>query len=342
MRAAVFYQAGTPLSIETIADPRPRADQVIIEVANTGICGSDLHVTEYGFAPPGTVLGHEFAGTIVGLGADVSGGWQVGDRVTALPIHSCHACEACDQGLPGLCSAALFTGTTLENPGAYADYVAARARMLQRLPDGVSFAEGAMVEPLAVACHAVGLAPVAAGSTVLIIGAGPIGAAVALFARMQGARHVIVSERSPERRALALECGATAVVDPQTEDIGARFAQIAGGRPQIVFECVGLPGLLQQAIELAGLRGRVIVAGVCFSEDRLTPLTGLMKEVSVQFSQCYTERDFETVIGAIARGEANAHPMHSRTIGFDALPQMFESLRTNPTGCKILIDPKAA
>jgi len=242
--------------------------------------------------------------------------------------------------LPALCSAALFTGTTLDHRGAYADYVAARGSLVQKLPAGVSFEEGAMVEPLSVAYHAVGLAPVVSGSAVLVIGAGPIGAGVALFARMQGARHVVVSERSAERRALSLECGATAVIDPQAEDVAAGFAALTGRRPEIVFECVGVPGLLQQAIELAGVRGRVVVAGVCFGEDRLTPITGLMKEVSVQFSQCYTERDFAAVIDAVARGAAQPRPMHSRTIGFADVPDTFESLRNNPKACKVLIDPK--
>ncbi|WP_157219749.1 zinc-dependent alcohol dehydrogenase [Flavisphingomonas formosensis] len=340
MRAAVFRQAGSPLTIENIEDPAPASDQVIIEVAHAGICGSDLHVTEYGFVPDGTVLGHEFAGTVVALGSGIGSDIKLGDRVTALPVHACQSCEACDAGLPALCSAALFTGTALNHRGAYADYVAARGSLIQKLPDGVSFAEGAMVEPLSVAYHAVSLAPVHRGAAVLVIGAGPIGAGATLFARMQGARHVIVSERSAERRALALECGATAVIDPQTEDVAARFAAIAGKRPEIVFECVGLPGLLQQAIEFAGTRGRVIVAGVCFGEDTLKPITGLMKEVSLQFSQCYTESDFAAVIDAIARGEARPQPMHSRTVSFAELPEAFEGLRNNPRACKVLIDPK--
>jgi len=340
MRAAVFHQAGHPLAIERVDDPAPAADQVIIEVAHAGICGSDLHVTEYGFVPDGTILGHEFAGTIVALGADAGNDLKIGDRVTALPVHACQSCEACDSGLPALCSAALFTGTTLDHRGAYAEYVAARAGLVQKLPAGVSLAEGAMVEPLSVAYHAVTMAPVRPGAAVLVIGAGPIGAGVTLFARMQGARHVVVSERSAERRALALECGATAVIDPDAEDVAARFAALAGKRPEIVFECVGVPGLLQQAVALAGMRGRVVVAGVCFGEDRLTPITGLMKEVSIQFSQCYTEADFAAVIDAVARGEARPQPMHSRTVGFADLPATFEALRNNPKACKVLIDPK--
>jgi len=312
---------------------------VVIEVAHCGICGSDLHVTQQGLVPSGTILGHEFAGTIVEIGREVGGDWRVGDRVTALPIQACRACEPCAIGLPGLCSSILFTGTTLETPGAYAQYVRARGTMLQRLPAGVSFADGAMVEPLAVAHHAVGLAGELRAASVLVIGAGPIGVGVALFARLAGARHVVVSEPAHGRRQTALAMGATHAIDPAAAPVASSFARLADRQPGVVFECVGNPGMLQHAIELAGIRGRVIVAGVCLEEDRIRPLTGLGKEVSLQFSQCYTEGDFSDVIDAIARGRADASPMLTRIVGFDELPSAFEALRQPGEQCKLLIDP---
>ncbi len=342
MRAAIFEETGQPLIVTTVDDPRPASDEVVIEVAHCGICGSDLHVTEYGFVPKGTILGHEFAGTIVDVGRDVTSGWKVGDRVTALPIQACRTCEACTDGLPGLCSTGLFTGTTLTNPGAYAQYVKARGVMLQALPAGVSFADGAMVEPLAVSHHAVGLAGDLTGASVLVIGAGPIGVGAALFARLAGARHVVVSEPSPTRRQRALDVGATHALDPKAGSVAEGFAAIAGRRPQVVFECVGNPGLLQQAMELAGVRGRVIVAGVCFGEDQISPMTGIMKEVNLQFSQCYTERDFAGVIDALAKGRADASPMLTQIIGFGELPAAFEALRKPTDQCKLLIDPHRA
>ena len=341
MRAALFQAAGRPLSIERVSDPRPAADQVLIEVARAGVCGSDLHMSEFGAVPPGTIFGHEFAGTIAELGSAVRGELRIGDRVTALPVQACSDCEACGAGLPALCSRGLFTGTNLEFPGAYAEYVAARAGMVQRLPAGVSFEAGAMIEPLAVSHHAVELARIGRSDAVLVIGAGPIGAGVVLFARGAGAAHVIVSERSAERRRIARALGATAVIDPQAEDLAARFGELAGTRPQVVFECVGAPGLIEQAIELAGLRARVLVAGVCFAQDRISPLVALMKEVNVQFSQCYTEANFAAVIRAVAGGEVTPAPMHTDTVGFEALPAAFEALRLSPRGCKVLIDPKA-
>ena len=342
MRAAFFREAGQPLVIDHMDDPTPAEGDVVIAVQRAGICGSDLHITEYGAIPSGTVLGHEYAGEIVALGANVGGEWKVGDRVTALPIHPCHDCDACDNHLPALCRTNLFTGTTPLKQGAYADYVSARGNMLQRLPAGVSFDEGAMVEPLAVAYHAVEMAGAIKGNSVLVIGAGPIGAAVAVFAKLAGARDVVVSERSEVRRQRALDVGATAVIDPLAENVGERFRAIAGRAPQVVFECVGIPGLIQNALELAGVRGRVVVAGVCFGEDKIQPLTAFANEISVAFSQCYTEQDFERVIGHLAKNDINVRPLHTETIGFAQLPDTFEALRTAVGQCKVLIDPSRA
>jgi len=341
MRAAVFHSADRPLSIEQVPDPRPEAGQVVIEVARSGICGSDLTVAKLGAAPPGTIFGHEFAGQIVDIGAGVGGDWRIGDRVSALPIQVCNRCEACSDGLHALCPEIVFTGTTLIVAGAYAQYVTARAPMLQRLPAGVGFDEGAMVEPLAVAHHAVRVAALPRDAAVLILGAGPIGAGIALFARHAGARHVVVSEYFPARRERALEMGATATIDPAAEDVAARFAALAGKRPQVVFECTGKPGVLQQSMELAGMRGRVVIAGVCLQEDRIAPLSGMLKEISIQFAQCYQESDFAAVIDAIARGAINPRPMHTATVSLAALPPVFDALRGASPHCKVLIDPSA-
>ena len=339
MRAAVFHEAGRPLSIERVPDPRPAAGEVLIEVARAGICGSDLQVAKLGAAAPGTILGHEFAGRIIELGAGCGAQWKVGDAVTALPIRVCGRCEACDEGAHALCPSVVFTGTTLAYSGGYAQYLTAPATMLQRLPAGVGFDEGALVEPLAVAFHAVGRAELTRGADVLVLGAGPIGGGVALFARHAGARHVVVSEYFPARRERALMLGATAVLDPGAEDVGARFAAITGHAPKVVFECTGKPGMIQQAVELAGLRGRVVVVGLCLQEDRILPLPGFLKELSISFAQCYHERDFAAVIDAIARGEVKPQPMHTATVGLDELPEVFDSLRGASPHCKVLIDP---
>ncbi|MBU6393001.1 MAG: alcohol dehydrogenase catalytic domain-containing protein [Sphingomonadales bacterium] len=341
MRAAVFHEAGQPLTIETLPDPAPAEGEVVIAVHGAGICGSDLHVTQYpGLIQPGTVLGHEYAGTIAALGAGVSDTWTVGDRVTALPLFPCCGCEACDAQMPNLCVHGGWVGASPERPGAFAQYVVGRAALLQPVPTGVGEVEAAMIEPLAVGHHTVSRGAIRAGEAVLILGGGPIGAAAALFARAAGASHVVVSEPAPARRDRCCDLGATATIDPSAEDVATRFAALTGSRPHVVFECVGIPGMLHHAVELVGLRGRVVVAGVLFEEDRLPPLIAFAKEVTITYSQAYTERDFAAVIDALARHEIDAAPLHTRTVGFADLPTAFEALRSNPRECKVLIDPR--
>jgi len=342
MKAALFYGAGRKLGIESVPDPVPQADQVIIEVARAGICGSDLHITQTDYMPAGLILGHEFAGTVVDAGAAAKGIFKTGSRVTALPLNPCNSCEACGHGWPNLCATGHFTGTALFAQGAYAQYVAARVGLTQPLPDGVDFDLGGMVEPLAVAHHIVAQAELRKNAAVLIIGGGPIGQGTALFARHAGARHVVLSEPSPERRAKALELGATAVIDPRAEAPDAAFERLTGGAPDVVFECVGLPGMLEESVRLVRVRGVVVIGGVLLEQDRLNPIMALSKEVTIRYSQAYTASDFETVIDAIAKGKVVPAPMHTSTVTLEETPDAFENLRNAPSECKVLIAPNSA
>lgn len=340
MRAAVFRGVGKPLAIEQVEDPVPGSDQVIVEVVRSGICGSDLHMADNIHTPQGLIFGHEFAGRIVALGAGVGAAWKIGDHVTALPLNACNDCSACSSGLPALCPSNHFVGTSLLAQGGYAEFVGARAGMLQRLPSGVTFDEGALVEPLAVGHHIVSMVSMPRDASVLIMGGGPIGIAVLLCALHAGARHVVVSERSPERRALARTLGATAAIDPGEEDLTIAFARATGeGRPKIIFECVGVPGLLKQAIEIVDVRGQIIVAGVVLQEEKILPILALGKEVTIRFSQAYTEHDFEAVIDLLARREIDPAPIHTSTVRLDGLPDAFTALRELPSECKVLIRP---
>jgi (R,R)-butanediol dehydrogenase/meso-butanediol dehydrogenase/diacetyl reductase len=197
-----------------------------------------------------------------------------------------------------------------------------------------------MIEPLAVGIHAVRVADLKAGSRVLIIGAGPIGLTVALWARFFGAGEVVVSEMAATRVELARQMGATGVITPDpgadAESLGAQFADLAGGPPDIIFECVGAPGLLQQCIELAPQRGKIIPVGVCEQPDAITPFFGLVKELQIQFAIAYTRDDFETCIAMLAEGRIDVSPMITDVVSLEELPQAFEALRTPSHQCKVL------
>jgi (R,R)-butanediol dehydrogenase/meso-butanediol dehydrogenase/diacetyl reductase len=335
MRAALFQGAGKPLVIDDAPAPALAGDAVILEVAYCGICGSDLHVTETGYLTPGAILGHEFAGSVVETPPN---GPAIGTRATALPYRACMQCEECAEGAFAHCAQLTFVGIGL--PGAFAEYVAVPQHFIQTLPAGVGFELGALVEPLAVAHHAVELAGSIRGADILILGGGPIGAAVTLFAAMKGARHIMVSEPTAGRRALCQQLGATVSLDPTNEAIGERFAALAGRSPDVVFECTGITGLLKQAIDLVRHRGRVVIAGVVFGEDRFLPMTAISKEVTLRFSSAYTVSDFAAVIEAIEHRNIAPEPMLTDRIPLEALPPVFEALRKPSKQCKVLVDLK--
>ena len=200
MKAAAFKGAGVPLQIEHRPDPTPQPDEVVIQVARCGICGTDLAMTD-GAGPLfdlDSIPGHEFAGEIVAIGSAVSR-LKIGDRVTAMPFVGCGVCEVCLAGRPNFC--AQFRGMA----GGFAEYVPANERVTIRLPSGLSTEDGALIEPLAVSLHGVALAQMTPGARVLIIGAGPIGLGAAYWARRHGAGRVAVTATS-NRRGCCARC----------------------------------------------------------------------------------------------------------------------------------------
>ncbi len=335
MRAAVFKEVGKPMVVETIADPTPEANELVVKVGYCGICGTDLHSTREGAAtvPCDSVLGHEFCGEVVETGSALKSKWQIGDRVASLPFVACGHCELCARGRPFECLQVKLTG--LEVPGGFAEYVKTGDAETLKLPDQLSMETAALIEPLAVGLHAVRVSRLAAGSRVLIIGGGPVGLAVALWARFMGARDVLVSEMAPTRIALASRLGATGTLMPG-ETLGEQFADASGAAPDIIFECVGAPGLIQQCIELAPRRGQVIPVGVCEQQDNFMPFLALVKELSMQFAIAYTRDDFETVIAMLAQGRIDPSAMVTDVVSLDDMPAAFEALRNPSHQCKVL------
>lgn len=345
MRAAVFVAPGQPLEIRTVPDPDPGASEMVLAVRACGICGSDLHLSEVadtagGMAPlpAGTVMGHEFAGEVVAVGRGVAGRFRAGDRVTALPFIACGTCAACLNGHGHRCPAAVSTGLG-KNPGGYAEYVRVGVHETLPLPAEVDDRTGAMVEPLSVGLHAVERAGLRAGDAVLVIGAGPIGLAVSLWSRFLGAAHVVVSDLSAERADRALEMGATRVVHAREEDVVAAVKREYGRRAEVVFDCVGVPGSQQLAMDCAPTNGRVVVAGVCMQPDRILPVKAITKELDVRYVFGYGKRDFAFTIDMLARGRLDASAMLSETVGFDGFPAVFEALRSDKRRAKVMLDP---
>jgi (R,R)-butanediol dehydrogenase/meso-butanediol dehydrogenase/diacetyl reductase len=335
MKAAVFKEVGQPLVVETVADPEPAADQLVVKVGYCGICGTDLHSTREGDAAveSGCILGHEFVGEVAEVGTALAGKWKVGDRVCSLPFLGCGHCAACVVGRPFECPSVQLTG--LQIPGGFAEYVKTGALETLRLPEGLPLESAALIEPLAVGLHAVRVAQMQAGQRVFITGAGPIGLAVALWAQTLGARDVVISEFAESRRALATRLGASAVIDP-AGNLLEQFTDATGGEPDMIFECVGAPGLLQQCVEIAPRHATLVPVGVCEKPDTFMPYLALIKELRFQFAIAYTRDDFETVIAMLAQGRIDASDMITDIVSLEEMPEAFEALRTPSHQCKVL------
>lgn len=328
---AVVVAGPRRLAVETVPDPTPEPGQAIVRVAACGICGSDLHVHQGGWLPAGAIMGHEFCGEVV----EAAGGLAAGERVCVLPALSCGRCVRCRSGLGMYCAEQRALGLG-QAAGAFAEYVAIAPHHAVRLPAGIDDEHGALVEPLAVALHAVDVARLAAGERCLVVGAGPIGLALALWARLAGAVEVIVSERAAGRRALAEHVGATRVVDPAQ---GGLAEAVGPDGADVVFEAVGAPGLVQECIQHARFRGRVVVVGVCIGPDQFQPATAVLKELELRFTMAYERRDFERTVDRIERGELRPGALVTDRIGLDGVPAAFEALERPAGRGKVLVRP---
>jgi (R,R)-butanediol dehydrogenase/meso-butanediol dehydrogenase/diacetyl reductase len=255
-----------------------------------------------------------------------------------MPYRACPACGAlCKDGLDIICPNVAYLGIML--PGGNAQYVAVGAGQALRLPEPVSLMAGAMVEPLAVGYHAVRKAGQLLGARVLVVGAGPVGQAVAIFARLAGAARVVVSEPRLAARQRAEALGATATLDPRAGDVGEAFADLASGAPEVVFECVGTPGMIEACVGLAPLFGRVVVVGACMEPDHFRPMAALHKELTLTFVLGHTRGDFQFVIDTLAQGRIDPGPLVTEVAGFERFPDAFEGLRSGDDSCKLLLKP---
>jgi 2-desacetyl-2-hydroxyethyl bacteriochlorophyllide A dehydrogenase len=335
MKAVIFDALRQPLRVAEVDDPEPDRYQVLLKICRCGICGSDLHMTEDGVfgARQGDVLGHEFAGEVVEAGSAVTG-LKAGDHVSVAPLSGCGACASCERGEPAWCEKMQLMG------GGYAQYAAVNGRQCRKLPWGISVADGALAEPLAVALHGVQQAGLKPGDRVLVVGAGAIGLALVFWARRFGAGAVVVTDlhRLQEERAMQLGAHAFVVSD---EALSAQVNARLGGAPDIVFECVGKPGLIDHCIGLVRPRGTVTVLGLCTARDHFDAFRAISKEVRIVMSVFFNMREFTTAIDALEGGTFAPQSLISDTIPLAQVPVAFEALKQRTSQCKVLIDPFA-
>ncbi len=328
---------------------------------------SELRVVGFGRSHEQVVFGHEFCGTIADYGTNTRRKIKNGTPVVALPLISTAS------GMHAI-------GLSASAQGAYAEQVVIEEAFMMALPNGLSPEIGVLTEPMAIGFHAVNRSEIDKKDAAIVIGCGPVGLAIISMLKMRGVETIVASDFSPGRRSLAVACGATSAVDPSNETpydvLGKRgyatsmARQAAAGlkglkglqklpvpwhivlrglgkvgatkskRP-VIFECVGLPGIIEQIITAAPIGTRVVVAGVCMEPDKFRPAMAVNKEIDLRFVVGYGPLEFRDTLHLLSDGKVDVTPLVTGTVGLDGVDAAFTALATPETHAKIVIDPRS-
>jgi threonine dehydrogenase-like Zn-dependent dehydrogenase len=348
------------LIVADVPAPAPGAGEVLVRTLACGICGSDLHALKFADQFVATarrvgnplvmdlgrdvVMGHEFCAEIVDHGPATTRALKVGTRVCSRPTLV-------------RVTGPQSIGYSNDNPGGYGEYMRLSEALLLPVPNGLSTEHAALTEPMAVGVHAVAKARLELDDAPLVIGCGPVGLAVIAALRLAGVHPIVAADFSQRRRDLAVALGADVVVDPATTMPWQSWREAAvyrdasrapvlppwlpgpAVRPAVVFECVGVPGVLDQVMVAAPRGTRIVVVGVCMEPDTIHPLIGIGKELNLQFVLGYTPEEFAVTLGHIAEGTIPAAPLITGTVGIDGVAGAFEALSSPERHAKILVKP---
>jgi 2-desacetyl-2-hydroxyethyl bacteriochlorophyllide A dehydrogenase len=306
-------------------DRGPDAGELLVGVRASGICGSDVHgyLGLTGRRRPGTIMGHEAAGEVIEIGADVET-FRVGDRVALRSILPCGECELCHGGRSNICEDR--RGLGMQFDGAYAERVVVPEGLAVRLPVGLTYEEAALVEPLAVALHAVAITPLEPTDDVVIVGAGPIGLLTLLAVRLRGVASVAITDRSPHRLAVARSLGADLALDIATSGPSEAIRQATGGRgADVVFEAVGMTATVAQSLAVARTGGQVTWIGNSAPTVELPMQTMVTRELTLRGSYAFVG-EFEQAIELLASGRIDVRPLIELTAPLDEAPRLFSQL----------------
>jgi threonine dehydrogenase-like Zn-dependent dehydrogenase len=338
MRAVVLRDKRMVLR-DHVPEPIPELGQVLVGVKACGICGSDLHFAKHGETMlelgrqmqgssnggqmidlSGDVfMGHEFSAEVLEAGPDTDAP-KPGTIVTSLPV------LLSSNGFDPIFS----SNTTI---GGYAERMLLSAPLLLAVPNGLDPRHAAMTEPMAVGLHAVNKSAIARGEVSLVLGCGPIGLAIIAALRRRGSEQIAAADFSSRRRELAETMGAHVTVDPAQ---GSPFDTV---KPAVVFEAVGVPGIINDVFRRAPTGSRLVVAGVCMEPDTVLPFFGTAKEINVQFVLAYDAAEFAESLRAITEGDIDVAPMITGEVGLAGVGAAFDDLAHPDAHCKIMVTP---
>jgi 2-desacetyl-2-hydroxyethyl bacteriochlorophyllide A dehydrogenase len=339
MRASVL-RGGRMVLRDDVAEPVPGPGQVLVGVKACGICGSDLHFAKHGAdvlelndrvegfggysgmnidLNRDVFMGHEFAAEVLEAGPDTDAP-ATGTLVTSLPV------LVSTTGIEPI----VYSNNTI---GGYAERMLLSAPLLTPIPNGLDPRHAALTEPMAVGLHAVNKSAIQRTESALVLGCGPIGIAIIAGLRRRGVENIVAADYSARRRQLAHGMGATATVDPAD---GSPFDSTT---PAVVFEAVGVPGIIDDILRRAPVGARVVVAGVCMQADTVHPYFAIAKQISVQFVLAYDPAEFTDCLRAIAEGDIEVAPMITGDVGLDDVGAAFDDLAHPDAHCKIVVTP---
>ncbi|HET6664362.1 MAG TPA: zinc-binding dehydrogenase [Acidimicrobiales bacterium] len=346
MRALVLRGASELIVRDDVPDPEPGFGQVLAQVKACGICGSDLHFVQHAAtmlgllarmeglpdfgAPPldlgrDVFMGHEFAAEVLEVGPDTVAPPR-GTIVTSIPI--------------------MLTPTGLRDivysndlPAGYGERILLSAPLVRVVPNGLDPRHAALAEPMAVGRHAVNRSGIGAGEGAVVLGCGPVGLAVIAALGLRRAEPIVAADLSPARRSLATVMGAHEVVDPAVEPAFDAWKRAGSHGPPVVFEAIGVPGIIDGVLRSAPVQSRIVVVGVCMQPDTVTPFFGVSKELSVQFVLAYDPMEFDASLRSIAEGEIDVAPLITGEVGLDGVPGAFRELADPERHCKVLVVP---
>ena len=346
MKAAVMREGA--LVVDDVPEPRPGAGQILVRTLACGICGSDLHALAHGdlmvemsqeSGPPAdgmpamqvmdlahdVVMGHEFAAEVIELGPDV-GNSMVGDTIVSMPV----AFDA--TGLHAV-------GYSNDYPGGYGELMVLNDLLSLKVPNGLEARRAALTEPMAVGLHAVNRSQITPGHAAVVIGAGPVGLAVIAALHALGVEPIVAADFSETRRRLATTMGAHETVDPSVEPAIEAWRRLGAKSPVVIFEAVGIPGMLDAAMRDAPRGSQVLVVGVCMQPDTVRPMVAIGKELNLQFVLGYDPLEFAETLRRISDGELEVDPLITGSVDISGIPGAFADLGHPDAHAKILVEP---
>jgi (R,R)-butanediol dehydrogenase / meso-butanediol dehydrogenase / diacetyl reductase len=335
MPAAVYVGDGK-IAVEAVPCPEPGAGEVLVEIAECGICGSDLHVVLERYAKPGAILGHEWSGIVAA--APSGSGWSAGDRVVGNPTSGCGVCRPCRRGRPSVClqrASADYLGYR----GAFCRYKTVAADGLIRIPDSLPTRVAALAEPTAIALHAVRLAGVGPDDRVLVTGAGPIGLLTIAVLRAQGISDITVSEPSSIRRQRALDVAATRVVTPDA------LVEPPTGRPvaepyAVAFECSGHASAVEAAFGQLDYAGTLVIVGTGFEPPQFNQNRLIIFELEIVGAYNYNDDGFQPAVDLLNSGTLPLESLiEPNDIPLSELMDSMERLSRGEIPSKVMVQP---